>query len=67
LNTTQGDITVPHPRMAERAFVLIPLVEIAPDKIDPRSGQTVMELLSSVSREGVTNIAPNLRISLDQP
>jgi GTP cyclohydrolase-4 len=66
LNTTQGDVTVPHPRMAERAFVLVPLAEIAPDKVDPRSGQTVMELLNSVSRDGVTNIAPNLRISLDQ-
>lgn len=66
LNTTQGDVTVPHPRMAERAFVLVPLAEIAPDKIDPRSGQTVMELLNNVSRDGVTNIAPNLRISLDQ-
>jgi 7,8-dihydro-6-hydroxymethylpterin-pyrophosphokinase len=52
--------------MAERAFVLVPLAEIAPDKVDPRSGQTVMELLNSVSRDGVTNIAPNLRISLDQ-
>lgn len=65
LNITQSDISVPHPRMAERAFVLVPLAEIAPDKIDPRSGQTVMELLNSVSRDGVTNIAPNLRITLE--
>src|SRR6266446_3239092 len=40
LHITQEDLTVPHPRMAERAFVLVPLAEIAPDVIDPVSGQT---------------------------
>lgn len=36
---------VPHPRLAERAFVLAPLNEIAPEATDPRSGATIAELL----------------------
>ena len=51
--------------MAERAFVLVPLVEIAPQVVDPISGQTVKELLQNVSQEGVIKLAPALRISLD--
>lgn len=39
------DLAVPHPRFRERAFVLEPLSEIAPDMIDPVSGLTVGEIL----------------------
>jgi 2-amino-4-hydroxy-6-hydroxymethyldihydropteridine diphosphokinase len=39
-------LTLPHPAMAERRFVLEPLAEIAPAIIDPRSGRTVAELLA---------------------
>jgi GTP cyclohydrolase-4 len=58
-------LTVPHPRMAKRAFVLVPLAEIAPDMIDPASGRTTQELLDAASQEGVKKLAPGLRISLD--
>ncbi len=61
----QDDLTIPHPRMAERAFVLAPLAEIAPQVVDPVSGHTVQELLQNVSQEGVKKLAPALRISLD--
>jgi 2-amino-4-hydroxy-6-hydroxymethyldihydropteridine diphosphokinase len=66
LHSTQDDLTVPHPRMAERAFVLVPLGEIAPDMIDPVSGLYVQELLSRVSQDGVKRLGPDLSISLNQ-
>ena len=43
LNTS--DLTLPHPKMGERKFVLIPLNEIAPDKRHPVSGLKVQEML----------------------
>lgn len=37
-------LQVPHPRFRERAFVLKPLAEIAPDAVDPETGHTVAQL-----------------------
>jgi 2-amino-4-hydroxy-6-hydroxymethyldihydropteridine diphosphokinase len=37
-------LSVPHPRLAKRMFVLAPLCDIAPDAIEPRSGLSVREL-----------------------
>jgi 2-amino-4-hydroxy-6-hydroxymethyldihydropteridine diphosphokinase len=38
-------LTIPHPSLAVRRFVLAPLAEIAPELIDPRSGHTIARLL----------------------
>jgi len=40
-----SDLTIPHPRMDERAFVLVPLLEIEPDLRDPRSGTKYADIL----------------------
>jgi len=49
------ELTIPHPRMAERAFALVPLAEIAPEAIHPPSGMTIEELLQDLKhgRQGV--------------
>ena len=53
LNTP--DLTVPHPRLALRRFVLQPLAEIAPDLVEPLSGKTISSLLKGLhSEERVT-------------
>jgi len=53
------DLTIPHPRMCRRAFVLVPLAEIAPDEVHPETGRTIAELLCELSTEGVRPWRPS--------
>jgi 2-amino-4-hydroxy-6-hydroxymethyldihydropteridine diphosphokinase len=52
-------LSIPHPRMSERAFVLAPLAEIAPQAVHPVLGQTVTELLASLDQSGVKKLPPS--------
>jgi 2-amino-4-hydroxy-6-hydroxymethyldihydropteridine diphosphokinase len=48
------ELTIPHPRMAERAFVLIPLLELAPHLVHPFTGETIEDLLAKIGgKDGV--------------
>ena len=45
---------VPHPRMAQRAFVLLPLADLAPDWRHPATGQRIGELIARLPRDQIT-------------
>ena len=57
--TMEGsELTLPHPRLFERAFVLIPLAEIAPERVI--AGRSVTSALAAVSVAGIERL-PDLR------
>jgi len=54
LNLSDGALTLPHPRLFERAFVLVPLVEIAPDLAI--SGTRISDALAAADRAGIEKL-----------
>ncbi|ERN40524.1 2-amino-4-hydroxy-6-hydroxymethyldihydropteridine pyrophosphokinase [Rubidibacter lacunae KORDI 51-2] len=52
-------LQIPHPHLGERAFVLVPLAEIAADWIEPRSGLSIGQLAARVGNTGVRLAAAN--------
>ncbi len=58
LTIATGELTAPHPRMLERAFVLVPLAEIAASVRHPIAGATFTELAATLDTAGVRRIGP---------
>ena len=51
----ESDLSIPHPRIAERKFILTPLAEIAPTFTDPASRKTMVALLEECTDNSHVN------------
>lgn len=54
-------LTIPHPHLHERGFVLIPLMDIAPDLVHPVTGMSVREMILLCNTEGIMPYAKNAK------
>jgi 2-amino-4-hydroxy-6-hydroxymethyldihydropteridine diphosphokinase len=50
------DLVIPHPRILERGFVLVPLAEIAPDLVIPGTQSSIKEHLQKIDQDGIHKI-----------
>ena len=48
--TAPGALILPHPRLQDRAFVLVPLADVAPDWVHPRTGLSVRRMLAALPK-----------------
>lgn len=49
-------LVVPHPRLRQRAFALRPLIDVAPDAVDPADGALYADVLAGLREEGIEAI-----------
>ena len=61
------ELILPHPRIRDRLFVLVPLVELAPEHKDPLSGETVRSMERQLNKRIEENIFKNQEIIPGQP
>ena len=52
------ELTIPHPHLHERAFVLVPLADLEPDLVHPVLGVSIDQLRSAVDTAGVKRFEP---------
>jgi len=56
MRETPEDLILPHPRLQDRAFVLIPMRDVAPDWLHPATGETLDELIDALPEKDVSDI-----------
>jgi 2-amino-4-hydroxy-6-hydroxymethyldihydropteridine diphosphokinase len=49
-------LVLPHPRVQDRAFVLVPLADVAPDWVHPRLGQSVIEMRDALPAKALNEV-----------
>jgi 2-amino-4-hydroxy-6-hydroxymethyldihydropteridine diphosphokinase len=55
----EEELIIPHEKMFERAFVLVPLAEIAPGLMHPKCGMKISDLLNTIDTSGVSLLGGN--------
>ncbi len=55
-----GELVIPHPRLHERAFVMVPLADLAPELVHPVLNRTIAGLLQAVERAGISKVMTSL-------
>ena len=58
IGATPDQLILPHPRLQDRAFVLVPLADVAPDWVHPRIGRTVVQMLAALPAEDRDAVTP---------
>ena len=58
IRTTPDQLILPHPRLQDRAFVLVPLADVAPDWVHPRTGLTVAQMLAALPQADRDAVKP---------
>ena len=59
LKDAPDQLILPHPRLQDRAFVLVPLADVAPDWLHPVHQRTVLQMVAALPKADVEQVRPN--------